>query len=166
MEIVNLSRNLLFCGMTNNFNLTELMEKRVRSRFSQKTMFITIKNLDGILLTLQNMFIDNLNKNSSMLPKDNKEDYIQILNDFYSVLLRNELFVQMIISQINKGFSVKQILTKIKLVLANFLFELNRYNEEKVNFKTVQELINKDLNLMKEEEFNGSYSLLLRSKYY
>jgi len=142
------------------------MEKRVRSRFSQKTMFITIKNLDGILLTLQNMFIDNLNKNSSMLPKDNKEDYIQILNDFYSVLLRNELFVQMIISQINKGFSVKQILTKIKLVLANFLFELNRYNEEKVNFKTVQELINKDLNLMKEEEFNGSYSLLLRSKYY
>lgn len=129
-------------------------------------MFITIKNLDGILLTLQNMFIDNLNKNSSMLPKDNKEDYIQILNDFYSVLLRNELFVQMIISQINKGFSVKQILTKIKLVLANFLFELNRYNEEKVNFKTVQELINKDLNLMKEEEFNGSYSLLLRSKYY
>ena len=42
-EIVNISSNLLFCGTASSSNLIDMMEKRNRSRFSQKTSFIRIK---------------------------------------------------------------------------------------------------------------------------
>jgi hypothetical protein len=150
--------------MTNNFNLTELMEKRVRSRFSQKTMFITIKSYEDIILTMQIMFGLENNNNSSLTKEE--KDGQKLLKDFFQVLIRNELFIQLIISQVNKGFSVKQILTKIKYILACLLFEIQKSISKTVTYEDIQKILNTNLTLIKEEEYFGSYSLLLKSKSY
>jgi len=149
--------------MTNNFNLTELMEKRVRSRFSQKTMFITIKSYEDIIISLQIMFgVDTNNMNLSGKDIENNK----LLRDFFQVLIRNEHFINFIMNQINKGFSVKQILTKIKLVLANLLFEVVNTNKQQklISYEAIQEVLKGNLKAIKEEDYYGSYALLLKSK--
>ena len=57
LEIVNLSSNILFCGITANFNIMDIMEKRVRSRFSQKTIYLTLPNEDDFFYYLEDLFI-------------------------------------------------------------------------------------------------------------
>lgn len=80
LEIINnqYSSNILFVGLTMNFNLTDLMEKRVRSRFSQKTVFI------------------NLELPSSSLSKTNNGDYFKLLSDAVISFIESDLSVDLI----------------------------------------------------------------------
>lgn len=69
LEIVNISSNLLFCGITSNFNIMDLMEKRVRSRFSQKTININLKEEELFFFALEDIFYTLADKNK--LPENN-----------------------------------------------------------------------------------------------
>lgn len=66
LEIVNLSSNCLFCGITSNFNIMDLMEKRVRSRFSQKTININLKEEESFFYALEDFFYEINDKNKSL----------------------------------------------------------------------------------------------------
>ena len=65
LEIINASKNLLFIGFTSHYNLTDLMEKRNRSRFSQKTIYPNIKSYEKIFIMIEqiltNFPFQNLN---------------------------------------------------------------------------------------------------------
>jgi len=63
LEIVNISSNILFCGITSNFNIMDLMEKRVRSRFSQKTINIQLREHELLFFALQDYFYTMSKKN-------------------------------------------------------------------------------------------------------
>lgn len=69
LEIVNVSSNILFCGITSNFNIMDLMEKRVRSRFSQKTINIQLKEDELVFFALQDFFYSMADKNK--MPENN-----------------------------------------------------------------------------------------------
>ena len=49
LELINKSRNILLIGFTYNYNLMDQMEKRIRSRVSQKMMYINIENFKLIM---------------------------------------------------------------------------------------------------------------------
>ncbi len=51
-ELVNKSKNILLIGFTYNYNLMDQMEKRIRSRSSQKTLYINIDNYESVILSL------------------------------------------------------------------------------------------------------------------
>ena len=55
-ELVNKSKNILLIGFTYNYNLMDQMEKRIRSRSSQKTMYINIPNNISIINALEKFF--------------------------------------------------------------------------------------------------------------
>ena len=55
-ELVNNSKNILFIGFTYNYNLMEQMEKRIRSRSSQKTMYINIQDFEDVINAIEKSF--------------------------------------------------------------------------------------------------------------
>ncbi len=80
LEIVNLSSNILFCGITANFNIMDMMEKRVRSRFSQKTIYLTLPNEDDFFYYLEDLFYSS-SKNNNVIPINSVEKFIGKVND-------------------------------------------------------------------------------------
>ena len=52
-ELVNKSKNILFVGFTYNYNLMDQMEKRIRSRSSQKTMYINIEDFTSVINAIE-----------------------------------------------------------------------------------------------------------------
>lgn len=171
LEILNKSCNVLFIGMTNTFNLVDLMEKRVRSRFSHKLYQVTIdKKIDifntlGIILnsewiennydsndpTKMDQFInsskniegENSNNNDSIKQNtnddnksaDNKslfnksvyyKDNVDPLNIFRMALFDNKDFCEKLRYYFDLGISGVDMLTRVKFILSNILFELKK----------------------------------------
>lgn len=76
LEIVNISSNILFCGITSNFNIMDLMEKRVRSRFSQKTVNFQLKEYELLFFALQDYFYSMSDKNKMLENNPFEEDLV------------------------------------------------------------------------------------------
>ena len=145
LEIVNFSKNLLFCGLTANFNLMDMMEKRNRSRFSQKTICVTIDDL------------------YDPIPKSKTS-----LDIFYSYIYEDSFpdFLLLIMKYVDMGLGIKEILTKIKLIFTLILIELNKIDEDtlfilKEDLKMVIQAV---VQKFEEEEKLGSYFTLLKSR--
>ena len=118
LELINNSNNILLIGLTNHYNLMDSMEKRVRSRFSQKTKNFSIKNSNKIFSGIQYYFTQN-----NIITK-----YEQTIF-FYNCLISNEnsLFIILIDRYVKLGYNVIYILTKIKYIISLFNLKLKEY---------------------------------------
>jgi hypothetical protein len=168
-----MSKNILFCGTTANFNLMEMMEKRIRSRFSQKTIFISIDNYECLFKALDKIFrySNATNSANNINSKKSKKDVVKISlkpdikEIFYDELLQTELFVKMLTKYIDMGLSIKEIITKIKYILCLISIELSKANNVDLGIdNNLGKLIYKVMNDFYNEENKDSYLNLLKSK--
>jgi hypothetical protein len=163
LELINNSNNILLIGLTNHYNLMDSMEKRVRSRFSQKTKNFSIKNSNKIFSGIQYYFTQN----------NIITNYEQTIF-FYNCLISNEnsLFIILIDRYVKLGYNVIYILTKIKYIISLFNLKLKEYikqckendynlftiNKEKI-FEFLTEIINE---IYIFDEQGSYYNLLLK----
>ena len=142
-ELVNKSRNILFIGFTYNYNLMDQMEKRIRSRSSQKTMYINIDDYKKVINALEKAFTKN-----SFLDKElNSDDESSINNEiksveenysdnigrnFYECLINEENgeYIYYLEKMVNMGMSIEAILTKIQHHLLLIQIEIDKYRKE------------------------------------
>lgn len=167
LELISHSSNIILIGFTNNYNLIDLMEKRIRSRFSQKTVFITVPKIDDVILGIQQLI-----KGNPLAMNTKKDAPKTALDQFYECLIGMETanFVLLIHRYINLGCSIKDILTKIKYVLSMVNQDLNSYFmttekkiDETISKEKVISIINKVLNEIIDKEEKGSYFIFLRN---
>jgi hypothetical protein len=122
LEIINASKNLLFIGFTSHYNLTDLMEKRNRSRFSQKTIYPNIKSYEKIYDTIAYIFMkfpfQNVNSNINLTTRNS-------MNNFSKLIFEIEDFVKLIYS-----------VSFFSSSLLNFSFTIvnNSFSSSKENF--------------------------------
>jgi hypothetical protein len=162
LEILNISQYILLCGTTNNFNFLELMEKRVRSRFSQKTVFLTLDSYENVFNALDRIF----RTTNSVTVKKSKKGNAQLQPDireiFYDNLLQTEIFVKVITKYIDLGLGIREIITKIKYILTLITLELNKFTPK--DQESLFQLLIKVLSQYHVEESKDSYLNLLKSK--
>ena len=113
-ELVNKSRNILFIGFTYNYNLMDQMEKRIRSRSSQKTNSVDESNNNDIKSVDEN-YNDNIGRS------------------FYECLINeeNDEYVFYLQKMVKMGMSIEAILTKIQHHLLLIQIEIDKYRKEK-----------------------------------
>jgi hypothetical protein len=151
LELLSVSNNILFCGTTFNFNLMDMMEKRIRSRFSQKTVFITIDENSGFFGAMENI----LKEFNSLYNVTEKEfDFTHLLECLICEV--NFKFVLIMNKYIEMGVGIKEIITKFRYILTLVVLGLNKNN-------SLQKTINEVLEEYEKEENTDSYLNLLKS---
>ena len=185
-ELVNKSKNILFIGFTYNYNLMDQMEKRIRSRSSQKTMYINIAKFEDVLNGLEKAFDKKFpdgNKEEEEKEEDNKdnedennfeedildENINDIGNKFRNCLISEEngdyiIYLQKLVQM---GMSIDSILTKIQHHLLLIQIEVGKFQKaNQTNKITSEELINIINNVTKsiisKERSGYTYNMLLK----
>jgi Cdc6-like AAA superfamily ATPase len=145
-ELINKSRNILLIGFTYNYNLMDQMEKRIRSRSSQKTMYINIDDFQSVLNAIEKSFHKNIFNNNEENKKDklsNEEikEFEICGKYFYDCLINEESedYVFYLEKLVKLGTSIDGILTKIQNHLLMVKIKIDNYQK---NFKT--DYINKN----------------------
>ena len=161
MELINNSHNILLIGFTSHYNLIDLMEKRIRSRFSQKTVYITVPTLERVFQGFEVIFKLNSTAYDSL-------HIASSLDIFRECLISDEYpdFVLLIQKYIHNGCSIVEILTKFKYILTLILAELKLHNEHGsafVNKDDVTQIIMNVVNEIISNEGQGSYYHLLKN---
>jgi hypothetical protein len=151
LELLSVSNNILFCGTTFNFNLMDMMEKRIRSRFSQKTVFITIDDNGGFFVALENI-LKKFNELYDITEKQFDFNYL------FECLIceENDKFVLIMNKYIEMGVGIKEIITKFRYILTLVVLALNNNNN-------LKDTINEVLSEYEKEENTDSYLNLLKS---
>lgn len=168
LELLNKSCNVLFIGMTTVFNLVDMMEKRVRSRFIHSAIYLEIKDTEDIYTTLSKNILDLAETDDVIDKKSLKYSIAQ----FRKILFHNTNLMIMLRRAFNSGLSASEILIKIKLLLSNIHFELEELEEvakaesKIVLSSEVQSIADQVINSMYEEEKLGGDYLLLKGKSY
>jgi hypothetical protein len=152
LELLNVSNNMLFCGTTFNFNLMDMMEKRIRSRFSQKTMFISINESNDFFAALENILVQF---NTLYKVTEKQFDFSNLLMN----LITCERFVIVMNKYIEMGLGIKEIITKLRYILTLVVLELDK---GKGLTNTVQDVLLE----YEKEEMTDSYLNLLKSNTY
>ena len=129
-ELVNKSRNILFIGFTYNYNLMDQMEKRIRSRSSQKTALEKAFTKNSLLDNDANS-VDESNNNDIKSVDENYNDNIG--RSFYECLINeeNDEYVFYLQKMVKMGMSIEAILTKIQHHLLLIQIEIDKYRKEK-----------------------------------
>ena len=131
-ELINKSKNILLIGFTYNYNLMDQMEKRIRSRASQKTMYINIENFNNVINALEKAFHKNIFNNNDKDENLNNEEikeYEKCGRDFYDCLINeeNEDYIFYLEKLVKLGTSIDGILTKIQNHLLMTKIEIDNY---------------------------------------
>lgn len=159
LEMVNYSKNLLFCGLTANYNLMDMMEKRNRSRFSQKTISINIEDSLCTIRCLIKLFKDVADD----LSYESKHP-INLVLSCMSEEKFSSLF-SIFRKYVDIGLGIKEIITKIKLIFTLISIEMNKIEDDEIiPLDYVIMIIQAVVNKFEEEEKMGSYINLLKSK--
>ena len=148
LEIVNISKNIIFCGTSRTFNLTDLMEKRIRSRFSQKTFYLDLINIEDIGIYLQ-LLIQNGKLNDLNLA-------------FFENLTKNENFINYIEKCFQLGVSIRELFFNLKLLFSNITIALKKDEKQTIVSDELKSII--DSNVMKLFSLNFSNLTYLYSK--
>jgi hypothetical protein len=174
-ELINKSRNILLIGFTYNYNLMDQMEKRIRSRSTQKTMYINIEDYEKVLNALEKAFHKNIFNNEEN--DNNKDRYneeeIQELKvigqKFYDCLINEESddYVFYLEKLVKLGTSIDGILTKIQNHLLMIKIEVDNYQKEKntdvISKKDLSQIIIKLTKKIVENEKRGyTLNMLLK----
>jgi hypothetical protein len=179
-ELVNKSKNILFIGFTYNYNLMDQMEKRIRSRSSQKTMYINIENYKNVINGLEKCFNKKyfLDKNEGVNDEENNEinsinneekDTDTIGKKFYECLINVETseYVNYLAKLVKMGTSIEGILTKIQHHLLLIQIEIGNFHKikdtNKLNKEDLIKIIQKITRDITENERRGyTYNMLLK----
>ncbi len=154
LEMLNVHNNILFCGTTYNFNLMDMMEKRIRSRFSQKTMFISIDDNQYFYKAMYNILLD-FNRLYKITEKN--FDFTELHEALISP--ECERFLVVINRYMDMGVGIKEIVTKFRYILTLIVLGLNKNMPLKQTIKEV-------LIEYENEENSDSYINLLKSIFY
>ena len=175
-ELINKSRNILLIGFTYNYNLMDQMEKRIRSRSSQKTMYINIDDYEKVLNAVEKAFHKNI-FNNEQNTDNNKDKYNQeeiqefekCGEEFYDCLINEESddYVFYLEKLVKLGTSIDGILTKIQNHLLMIKIEVDNYQKEKkvdfINKKDLSQIIIKLTKKIVENEKRGyTLNMLLK----
>ena len=128
-ELINKSRNILLIGFTYNYNLMDQMEKRIRSRSSQKTMYINIDDFQSVLNAVEKSF-----KNTIFNNDEQNKDFEKCGKFFYDCLINEESedYIFYLEKLVKLGTSIDGILTKIQNHLLMVKIKVDNYQK---NFK-------------------------------
>jgi hypothetical protein len=135
-ELINKSKNILLIGFTYNYNLMDQMEKRIRSRSTQKTMYINIEGFNNILNGIEKAFTKNIineyEENEKEYDKLNDEDiekFQECGKKFYESLFNEESedYAFYLEKLVKLGTSIDGILTKIQNHLLMTKLEIEKY---------------------------------------
>ena len=165
LEIINASKNLLFIGFTSHYNLTDLMEKRNRSRFSQKTIYPNIKSYEKLFI-----MIEQILTNFPFQNFDSKVNSTSInsMTNFSKLLFQREDFTKLILKYYKNGNSIIEIILLIKYIIIMIDSALNDYmiNKEsegdEILISHLIEILDKILKDINLNEEKGSYYNLLK----
>ena len=178
-ELVNKSRNILFIGFTYNYNLMDQMEKRIRSRSSQKTMYINIEDYQKVLNALEKAFTKNsfLDKDTYSNDESSNNNEIKSIEEnysdsigknFYDCLINEENgeYIYYLQKMVKMGMSIEAILTKIQNHLLLIQIEIEKYRKEKDTNKLKKDdlifMIKKITNNIINNERSGyTYNMLV-----
>ena len=178
-ELVNKSRNILFIGFTYNYNLMDQMEKRIRSRSSQKTMYINIEDYKRVLNALEKAFTKNsfLDKDTYSNDESSNNNEIKSIEDNYSdnigknffdclINEENGEYINYLEKMVKMGMSIEAILTKIQHHLLLIQIEIEKYRKEKDTNKLKKDdlifIIKKITNNIINNERSGyTYNMLV-----
>ena len=145
-ELINKSKNILLIGFTYNYNLMDQMEKRIRSRASQKTMYINIENFNNVINALEKAFHKNIfnnNDKDESLNNEEIKEYEKCGRDFYDCLINeeNEDYIFYLEKLVKLGTSIDGILTKIQNHLLMTKIEIDNYQRQhKIDFINKKDL--------------------------
>lgn len=129
LELLNNSTKVLFVGMTNHYNLTDLMEKRLRSRFNNNLINLQVEekfdllNLFHIILT--NNVINEMQSINTYFDKKKQNDTF-CMNVFSNIIFDNSEFRDKINYYFDCGFSVMDIINRIKYLFCQINLELQK----------------------------------------
>ena len=129
LEIVNNSKNVIFCGTTNHYNLTSLMEKRIRSRFSQKTFFLDLINKKDLYDTLHCM----------ISPEENNEK----MQFFLEILWRNKNFNLYLIKVYDIGITIRELFFNFKVFFSNIMRFIEKESNDIVKTEEIEQFIDR-----------------------
>ena len=174
-ELINKSQNILLIGFTYNYNLMDQMEKRIRSRSSQKTMYINIDNFNNVINALEKAFKKNIfdededDKIIQSLTNEDKKYFDKCGENFYDSLINEESdeYIFYLEKLVKLGTSIDGILTKIQNHLLLTKIEVDNYQKEYkkdyINKKELSEIIIKITKKIVEEEKRGyTLNMLLK----
>ena len=171
-ELINKSKNILLIGFTYNYNLMDQMEKRIRSRASQKTMYINIENFNNVINALEKAFHKNIFNNNDKDENLNNEEikeYEKCGRDFYDCLINeeNEDYIFYLEKLVKLGTSIDGILTKIQNHLLMTKIEIDNYQRQHktdfINKKDLTGIIIKLTKKIVENEKKGyTLNMLLK----
>ena len=171
-ELINKSKNILLIGFTYNYNLMDQMEKRIRSRASQKTMYINIDNFQNVINALEKAFHKNIFNNNDKDENLNNEEikeYEKCGRDFYDCLINeeNEDYIFYLEKLVKLGTSIDGILTKIQNHLLMTKIEIDNYQRQHktdvINKKDLTGIIIKLTKKIVENEKKGyTLNMLLK----
>ena len=171
-ELINKSKNILLIGFTYNYNLMDQMEKRIRSRASQKTMYINIDNFQNVINALEKAFHKNIFNNNDKDENLNNEEikeYEKCGRDFYECLINeeNEDYIFYLEKLVKLGTSIDGILTKIQNHLLMTKIEIDNYQRQHktdvINKKDLTGIIIKLTKKIVENEKKGyTLNMLLK----
>ena len=174
-ELINKSRNILLIGFTYNYNLMDQMEKRIRSRSTQKTMYINIEDYEKVLNAVEKAFQKNIfnndenNKDKDRYSEEEIQEFQNIGKNFYECLLTEESddYIFYLEKLVKLGTSIDGILTKIQNHLLMIKIEVDNYQKEKntdvINKKDLSQIIIKLTRKIVENEKRGyTLNMLLK----
>ncbi len=174
-ELINKSRNILLIGFTYNYNLMDQMEKRIRSRSTQKTMYINIEDYEKVLNAVEKAFQKNIfnndenNKDKDRYSEEEIQEFQNIGQNFYECLLTEESddYIFYLEKLVKLGTSIDGILTKIQNHLLMIKIEVDNYQKEKntdvINKKDLSQIIIKLTRKIVENEKRGyTLNMLLK----
>ena len=174
-ELINKSRNILLIGFTYNYNLMDQMEKRIRSRSTQKTMYINIEDYEKVLNALEKAFHKNIfnneenDNNKDRYNEEEIQEFKVIGQKFYDCLINEESddYVFYLEKLVKLGTSIDGILTKIQNHLLMIKIEVDNYQKEKntdvISKKDLSQIIIKLTKKIVENEKRGyTLNMLLK----
>ena len=148
-----------------------MMEKRNRSRFSQKTNFIRIKDSKSLIEPLCDHFL-TLSDNQNNFDEYSKNSFHIFLETLFCIDCRekssfeiNGNFILFIENLINLGKSFKEILTKIKYIMAMLTMNIDQYEDggQIITKNILSKIIKNFIVEFESEETDGSYLNLLKT---
>ena len=84
-ELTNSSKNLLLIGFTYNYNLMDQMDKRIGSRYSHKTIYISIENYGSVINAIEKTFEKSVNLCNR---KNYTEEQLKIIDNYGKLFLK------------------------------------------------------------------------------
>ena len=125
------------------------MEKRIRSRFMQRPIDMATPNLDKIMASIELLAKEKKDKQRKIVLESQSS-----IEMFFAILVEIKPFLKYFKRLNELGYNVTEIVTQIKLVFADFIFELVNLKKIFVEKDKIKEIIESNISKL-NNEWNG-----------